>query len=91
MKKLKNLFIQIFKKREKTVRWNWIFRVGVILLAVAIVLTLTAIVMCILGNIEDFTINGAEPNTLSSTYGMLACLSAIVGMFFLFCGNTQDK
>ena len=44
MKRFKGILLKIFSKREKKMRWNWIFRVGVILLALGIALTITAIV-----------------------------------------------
>lgn len=91
MKKIKNLFIKIFSKREKVHRWNWIFRVGVILLSLAIVLTIAAIVLTNVANINDLKIFNLEPNDLSSYCGMGACLVAVVGIFFLFCGKVEDK
>ena len=91
MKKIKNLFINIFSKRKKVHRWNWIFRVGVILLSLAIVLTITAIVLTNVANIDDLKIFNLEPNDLSSYCGMGACLVAVVGIFFLFCGKVEDK
>ncbi|MGN1126055.1 MAG: hypothetical protein ACI4RI_01310 [Ruminococcus sp.] len=91
MKKIKNLFIKIFSKREKEKRWNWIFRVGVILLALGIALTITAIVFTNVANIEDLKIFSLEPNDLSTYCGMGACLVAVVGIFFIFCGKVEDK
>ena len=91
MKKIKNLFIKIFSKREKVHRWNWIFRVGVILLSLSIVLTITAIVLTNFANIDEIRNINLEPNDLSSYCGMGACLVAVVGIFFLFCGKVEDK
>ena len=83
MKRFKGILLKIFSKREKKKRWNWIFRVGVILLALGIALTITAIV-----NLKIFSL---DPNDLSSYCGMGACFVAIVGIFFIFCGKVEDK
>ncbi len=91
MKRIKNLLIKIFRKREKETRWNPIFRVGVILLSLGIVLTITAIVLTNLANIEDLKIFSLDPNDLSTYCGMGACLVAIVGIFFIFCGKVESK
>ena len=91
MKKIKNLFVKIFSKREKETRWNPIFRVGVILLSLGIVLTITAIVLTNLANIEDLKIFSLDPNDLSTYCGMGACLVSIVGIFFIFCGKVESK
>ncbi|MGN0459944.1 MAG: hypothetical protein ACI4HL_03415 [Ruminococcus sp.] len=91
MKRFKDILLKIFSKREKEKRWNWIFRVGVILLALGIVLTITAIVLTNVANIEDLKIFGFEPNDLSTYCGMGACLVAVVGIFFIFCGKVEDK
>lgn len=91
MKRFKGVLLKIFSKREKEKRWNWIFRVGVILLSLAIVLTLTAIVLTNVANIENLKIFSLDPNDLSTYCGMGACLVAVVGIFFIFCGKVEDK
>ena len=91
MKRFKGILLKIFSKREKKKRWNWIFRVGVILLALGIALTITAIVMTNIANIENLKIFSLNPNDLSSYCGMGACLVAIVGIFFIFCGKVESK
>ena len=91
MKRFKVVLLKIFSKREKEKRWNWIFRVGAILLSLAIVLTLTAIVLTNVANIENLKIFSLDPNDLSTYCGMGACLVAVVGIFFIFCGKVEDK
>lgn len=91
MKRFKKLLRNFFSKREKEKHWNWIFRVGVILLTLGIVLTISAIVLTNVANIENLKIFNLEPNDLSTYCGMGACLVAIVGIFFLFCGKVEDK
>ncbi|MGN1131598.1 MAG: hypothetical protein ACI4RL_01735 [Ruminococcus sp.] len=91
MKRFKDILLKVFSKREKEKGWNWIFRVGVILLALGIVLTITAIVLTNVANIEDLKIISLEPNDLSTYCGMGACLVAVVGIFFIFCGKVEDK
>ena len=80
MEKIKTLFFKIFTKREKETKWNWIFRVGVMIFSI----TCTA-----LGNIDDLKIFSLEPNDMSTYSGMASCLVAVVGIFFLFCGKVK--
>lgn len=91
MKRFKGILLKIFSKREKKKRWNWIFRVGVILIALGIALTITAIVMTNIANTENLKIFSLDPNDLSSYCGMGACFVAIVGIFFIFCGKVESK
>lgn len=87
MKKLKILFFDIFSKKQKETRWNWIFRIGVILLSLAILLLAFSITCTVLGNVEGFTIFTLMPNDMSTYSGMASCFVAVMGIFFLFCGK----
>ena len=84
-----NLFIRLFKKREKTQRWNWILRVGVILFVLSAVCGTASIIMTMLANIDGFKIFGLEANTCSSITAGTACFFAVTAMFFIFCGKTK--
>lgn len=86
-KTFKKTFIKLFAKREKTRRWNWILRVGVMIFALAAVLTVTAVIMTMLANIDGLKLLGMEPNEISAYTAGSACLLAVVAMFFIFCGK----
>ena len=89
MEKFKELFFRIFAKREKTTKWNWIFRVGVMLFSLGILLLIFSLTCTALGNIDDLKIFSLSPNDMSTYSGMASCLVAVVGIFFLFCGKVK--
>lgn len=89
MEKIKTLFFKIFTKREKETKWNWIFRVGVMLFSLSILLLIFSITCTALGNIDGLKIFSLEPNDISTYSGMASCLVAVVGIFFLFCGKVK--
>jgi hypothetical protein len=85
---MKKLFYRIFGKKEKTNKFNWILRVGIMIFALAVILTIFAIVLTMLANVEGLSIFGIDLNQLSVYSGMSACVCAIVAMFFIFCGKS---
>lgn len=91
MEKIKVSLHRVFEKREKTTRWNAVFRVGVILMALGIVLTISAIVFTCIANFEGVKIFILQPNDLSTYCGMGASLVALIGIFFLFCGKIEER
>lgn len=89
MEKIKALFFKIFTKREKGTKWNWIFRVGVMLFSLSILLLIFSITCTALGNVDGLKIFSLEPNDMSTYSGMASCLVTVVGIFFLFCGKVK--
>ncbi len=89
--KFKMQFIRLFQKKEKTTRWNWILRIGLILFAIAVFFTIAAIVLTMLANNEDLRIFGMELNDASVYSGIGGCLFAVVGIFFVFCGKNESR
>ena len=88
--KLKKLLLIHFTKKEKTTKWNWILRIGVILFLIGALLTVSAIVLTILANNEELKFFGMEMNDASTYMGMASCLFATTGMFFIFCGKKEN-
>lgn len=89
---MKTRIKKLFLKREKTTHWSWVFRVGAILLIASVLLTLSAIVIAMVAtNNQDLAIMGINAHKLTVVSGISACVSALTGMFFLFCGKVSDK
>lgn len=87
--KLKKLLIIHFEKKEKTAKWNWILRIGVILFVIGALFTIGAILLTMLANNEKIKFFGMEMNDASTYMGMASCLFDVVGMFFVFCGKKE--
>jgi uncharacterized membrane protein len=87
---MNKLFYKLFGKKEKSQKFNWILRTGIIIFSLAVFLTIFAIVVTMLANIDKLTWFGMDLNDISSYCGIAACTCAIVAMFFIFCGKVKE-